>query len=389
MRNDQTMLGKLTRRQFPGALAGLALGTPFAAGTLGANFLRGAEPSADSDALTFPVLGDIHFDRMEHHDLDWLRRDHPGDVRQVENYSKLTREIVPRLFEELQQVAASQGRPVPFVIQVGDLVEGLCGDLDRARVQCNEAIDLVRRDAPKVPFLFTKGNHDITGPGATEAFDRVLLPFLREQTGADLPSASYTIERAGALFVFVDAYDKQCLDWLERTLARRSARHLFVVIHPPVVPFGARSLWHLYANPNQQAQRQRLLNVLGEHRAIVVCGHLHKFGVVVRTTDRGPFLQLAVSSIIPRADVAATQPRVGVAAYGPDLVDLEPSFSPETLAARREALRADAPSIRSYEYADAPGYAVIEVQGGSIVAIVALGLGRRTWKKFDLTGLLA
>src|SRR5206468_8923712 len=126
-----------------------------------------------------------------------------------------------------------------------------------------------------------------------------------------------------------------------------------------------------------------------EHRAIVLCGHLHKFGVVVSETGRGPFLQLAVSSIIPRPDVAATQTRVGIDAYGPDLVELEPRFSPETEPARREALRAEAPSIRSYEYADAPGYAMIEVRGGRVVANLALGLGRPNWKTLDLTALLA
>jgi hypothetical protein len=54
-----------------------------------------------------------------------------------------------------------------------------------------------------------------------------------------MKAASFTVERGGALFVFVDAYDARVLDWLEPTLARRSARHLFVVIPPPVVPFGA------------------------------------------------------------------------------------------------------------------------------------------------------
>jgi hypothetical protein len=385
------MIGTMNRRRFPAALAGLAIGAPAVAGSLLSGLARAADGPADGDSLTFPVLGDLHFDRIAHHDLEWLRRDHPGDVHQVENYSRLTREILPGLFGELRQVAEGHGSkvPLPFVIQVGDLVEGLCGDAGRARTQCAEAIDLVRRSAPRVPFLFTKGNHDITGPGGAEAFDRVLLPFLREQADQDLPSASYTVERGGALFVFLDAYDRKGLEWLERTLAGRSARHLFVVVHPPVVPFGARSLWHLYANPKQEPQRKRLLNVLGEHRAIVLCGHLHKFGVVARSTERGPFLQLALSSIIAKPDIAATQARVGLDAYGPDLVELEPQFSPETEPARREALRAEAPAIRSYEYADAPGYALIEVQGGRIVANLALGLGRRTWKTIDLTALLA
>jgi hypothetical protein len=227
--------------------------------------------------------------------------------------------------------------------------------------------------------------------GATEAFDRVLLPFLAEQAGQEpgLRSASFTVERGGALFVFADAYDTRILDWLERTLARRSARHLFVVIHPPVVPFGARSLWRLYASPKQEPLRPRLLNALGEHRAIVLCGHLHRFGLLVRETNRGPFLQLALSSVIPRGDVTATQTREGVSAYGPDLVELEPRFSPDTVPARREALQAEAPAIRYFTYADAPGYAVIDVRGGQVKATVALGLGHRIWKTFDLSALLA
>src|SRR3954454_14400713 len=143
------MSGTLTRRRFPAALAGLTLGAPLIAQALSPRPASAEEGPHDADAFTFPLLGDIHYDRLEHHDLDWLRRDHPGDVHQVENYSKLTREIVPRLFEELRQVAAGLGAPLPFVIQVGDLVEGLCGGVERARTQCHEAIDLVRGSAPE------------------------------------------------------------------------------------------------------------------------------------------------------------------------------------------------------------------------------------------------
>src|SRR5689334_21306097 len=100
------MLDRLTRRRFPAAMAGLALGGPLLAGALAP-----APADVEADSITFPVLGDLHFDRLEHHDLDWLRRDHPGDVAQVENYSKLTREIMPGLFDELRGVGDATGRP--------------------------------------------------------------------------------------------------------------------------------------------------------------------------------------------------------------------------------------------------------------------------------------
>ena len=39
------------------------------------------------------------------------------------------------------------------------------------------------------------------------------------------------------------------LIWLEATLAKRTEKHLFVVIHTPVVPYDARADWHRVAEP--------------------------------------------------------------------------------------------------------------------------------------------
>jgi hypothetical protein len=171
-------------------------------------------------------------------------------------------------------------------------------------------------------------------------------------------------------------------------LAAGHARHVFVLLHPPVVPFGARSLWRIYARPGQEAQRKRLLDLLGRYHAIVLSAHLHRYGVVARKTEPGRFVQLAVNSVIPSADVAPSHIVSGTDRYGPDLVDLEPKFEPQTRSARRDALREEAPFIDHYEYADAPGYAVITVQGNRVQAEIYAGLGRRLWKQVDLSGLL-
>jgi hypothetical protein len=79
----------------------------------------------------------------------------------------------------------------------------------------------------------------------------------------------------------------------------------------------------------------------------------------------------------------------GVERYGPDLVALEPRFSPKTEAERREALRAEASSIARFEYADAPGYAVLTVRDESVSAAVHVGLAPGPWRTLDLTALLA
>jgi calcineurin-like phosphoesterase family protein len=368
----------MNRRQLLGAAAG-ALMTPAALAEMGKKGDREAP-------FSFVMLGDIHFDHPDHHDMEWLAKEHPGDVRQVQNYSRITREITPKLLAEVRdQIRQSRAR-VPFALQIGDLVEGLCGTAALAQRQCEETIASVKEAQLGVPLVMTKGNHDIAGPGAVEAFDRVLLPAASGSPPAML--SNYSVRAGDALFLFFDAYQRGSLEWLEQALAKRSGRHLFFVIHPPVVPYNARSNWHVYARPNQAGQRAKLLGLLGKHRAIVLCGHLHKYACVVRQTEEGPFLQLAVSSVIPAADVQPRHVLSGLDRYGPDLVSLEPDFGSTTLAERRENLRAEKPFIRHWDYADTAGYAVLYVEGERVRADVYNGVGKRLWKTVNLSGLL-
>jgi calcineurin-like phosphoesterase family protein len=346
----------------------------------------------NDDAWSFPLLGDLHFDRVEHHDHEWLAREHPGDVSQVENYSRITREMTPRLMarvrDTLAELAQAKTR-APFVLQLGDLLEGLCGSEQLAALQAREGIDFVRQAKFSAPLVLTKGNHDITGPGAVDAYRRLLLPFMAQQTQSEITEATFTRRQGGTVVAFYDAYDKNSLDWFAKTLDELRPQRLIVAVHPPVVPYNARSNWHMYSSPKQQAQRERLLALLGRHRAIVLSGHLHKYSLLVRRTDHGPFVQLAISSVAATSDGKPRDERRGVEQYGPDLVELEPRHAPETVATRRELLAAERPYIERFEYADTWGHAVIHVGGSQITAQIYHGLDAQPWKKADLTALLS
>lgn len=389
---------KLTRRTFlaaaaatPGvaALSRIALAAPQAATPAG--------KTAPAD-FSFVLLGDLHFDRMGHHNMDWLMKEKPNDLRQIENYSRITAEMHPRLFAEVREVVAATnngGSSMPFIIHAGDLVEGLCGTPELAKLQSEEALAFTSDAKLGAPFFFCKGNHDITGPGATEAYNSVFLPFLgnqRRQTtqNAQLadPKPYFSFEHGKSLFAFFDAYDDASLEWLESTLAATKAQHIFVLIHPPVVPYGARSTWHIYSKPREAEQRERLLNLLGKHHAIVLGGHIHKYNLSARRTPTGRFVQLAVNSVIPRADEKPSNVLDGVAEYTPDQIRVEPKFSPTTEGERRDALAAEAPFIDYFEYADAPGYAVISVKGDRVEAQMFTGLGKTLWRTRDLSALL-
>lgn len=358
-----------------------------------------ARAATEPRPFSFVLLGDLHYDKLEHHDLAWLAKTHPNDLSQIKNYSKLTAEIMPALFATLRDTIAELNRTsatrVEFVLQVGDVVEGLCGSEELSVRQNTEALDFIRDARLGVPFVFAKGNHDITGDGAPAAFAKVFHPFLTAQARALTPateeirSARYTLRAGNAEFAFFDAYDRESLAWFEAAVAQRSAEHFFAVIHPPVVPYGARATWHLFSGDKDTAKREKLLGLLGRERAFVLGGHIHRFNTLARETPRGRFAQLAVSSVINTADPRAQTPLSGLADYTGDQIRVEPKFSPETEPTRRAVYDAERPFVKAFDYADLPGYAIVTVDGPGVTARIFPGLSRQPWQTVDLTKLLA
>jgi Calcineurin-like phosphoesterase len=381
---EKTVATNITRRDFMRR----------AAGTAGALFLGAggswavAVPDSESQEWAFPLLGDLHIDHLDHHDAEWVTREKPNDWSQIRNYSRITREVTPKLLEVIRQQATESNAPVPFVLQLGDLIEGLCGSEALASRQANDALAMVSRAELRAPFLFTKGNHDITGPGAAQVYDKVLVPFMAGQAGTGIDGAAFTRDRAGTLLVFYDAYDRHSLDWFAGLMAQQSPRRLLFVIHPPVVPYNARSTWHVYSSARQASERERLLELLGAARAVVLCGHLHKYSFLIRRTAHGRFTQLALSSVASTADAQPRDLIEGVEGYTPDLVKLEPNHSPDTLDLRRKTLELEQPFIEQFEYADTWGHALVSVRGDQVRASVFNGLERQAWKNLDLTSAL-
>lgn len=384
------MTNTTNRRQFVKTLM---------AGTAGLSLMPGLVGAERRETFAFPLLGDLHYDKLECHDLDALGREKPDDLRQVREYSSLTSDTLPRLFtavrDTISDLNSSGGSKVPFTLQVGDLVEGLCGSAEKARQLNTLSLDFVRAARLGVPFFFTKGNHDITGPGADEAFKSVFHPYLGNEAGSfggetKLSAARYKLEYGNSLFCFFDAYDKESLPWLEDQLARRTARHCFVIIHPPVVPYGARSTWHIFSSDREKTSRERLLQLLGKNNAYVLSGHIHKYNVLVRNVPgSGKFLQLAMSSVIHSNDPQPRNELAGSKDYTADQVAVEPSFSPATADQRRAVYTAEAPLVSRFQYADLPGYAVVEVKGARVTATIYSGVTRKAWRRLELSDLLA
>jgi len=345
--------------------------------------------TATQGAFTFALLGDLHFDRLDHHDFQWLAASGKPDHPQILRYSELTKEVMPKLFSAVQQQVATD--KAAMVIQVGDLVEGLCGSDALAQKQNQEALAFVKEAALGAPFLFTKGNHDVTGPGSEGAFRDVFHPFLKETAKPfsgtiDLEHSCYAIAHGNAHFLFFDAYSKKSLDWLETALATCTRRHVFVVIHPPVVPYGARATWNLYAK--DKSSREKLLNLLGRREVMVLGGHIHKYSTLQRRTEgSGRFVQVAVSSVVSPGAVKAKD-ELGAQEYTGDQIKVEPKHSPETESQRRAVYEAECPWVSQFAYADLPGFAMVQVQGEQVTLRMHAGSSGEVWREVDLTKMM-
>lgn len=338
--------------------------------------------------LSFVLLGDLHFDKLSHHDFNYIKEKYAKDLVQIENYSKITKEKLPQLFSTIKKQAANISSQ--FYLQLGDFLEGLCGSEELATLQTKEFIALVKDQIPGEPFIVIKGNHDITGEGAKEAFRKVVHPWQSKEQDQEITSANSTFIRNNIRFVLFDCYtENESLIWFKKVMEDHKEDALFFCVHEPVVPYNARANWMVFDKADQKAQRTELLELLGKHNAIVLTGHLHKTSLVVRKTKVGNFVQLGIGSVIPTGTAEVKDHIGGLNAYQPDLVNLEPNFSPDTLALRKSILEDEKPFIKHFDYADFCGYATVEISQNNQVSLsVFKGTNTSPWTAVNLSKLL-
>jgi len=339
-------------------------------------------------AYSFVYLGDVHFDKRSHHDFQWVQANMPADIRQIEDYVTNTEKYTPSLLRRIQTSIESSAGQIRMIVQGGDLTEGLCGSRELQETQFRDAKEFIRNYIPDTIFIATKGNHDITGPGAKEAFASVMLPWLSKECKKQIDSASFYFTEGPDLFVFFDAYHDNNLDWLEKTLSQNRGRYVFVVMHPPAVPYGARSTWHLFSREKEKDVRERFLNILSANKVVLLTAHLHKYSVLARRTPKGAFMQFSMNSVISSPKIVVRDQLEGVKNYSGQLVELEPEFQPDTKQQRQKLLEDEKPYIAYFEYADFPGYAIINVSDTGINIDIYTGDSDKVWKNVSLASVL-
>lgn len=372
---------QLNRRKFIQSIGVLTAALPLGASAF--DFV----PSK-GNGFSFVLLGDLHYDKLEHHDMEYVQKRYPNDIVQIENYSRITKENYPLLMNVVKEKSSTTN--ADFLLQLGDFVEGLCGSEKLAQRQTTEFIDSIKALNLNRPFFVVKGNHDITGEGAREVYTKTVLPWQETVFNKSLSTANATFVHKKARFIIFDCYTaNESLEWLKGVLEETRESTVFFCVHQPVVPYNARSNWHVFAKPSEQEKRTELLNLLGKHGAIVLTAHLHKTSILKRTTPEGEFVQLALGSVISSPNAKIKDHIAGVENYQPDLVNLEPNFNPASLQERRSNLEQEKPYIKHFEYADFCGYSTVEVSSkGNVLVSFYANIDQQPWKIIDVSAIL-
>lgn len=344
--------------------------------------------TAQAQESSFLILGDIHYDLIENHDMEWLATK-PDDLRQVtQGYTRYTQENWIDFCKILKRQCDQLKPEVKAVIQLGDISEGLAGNPKKAIQMAKSTMRAIEKTDIDIPWIIAKGNHDITGPGAVEAFNDIYIPAFRKFTNnPEIKTANYGTTINNIFFACFDPWEKRenSLDILEKNLSSSKAKYKFVLLHEPVIPVNERC-WHVYRK--KPDNRNRLLKIIAENNAIILCAHLHHYSIVKRNTEWGPIVQILTNSVIRNRKHLT--PKKIYTEYGSVLAKEKPDWQPNTLEDRIKWLDEETPHVSYFKQMDLPGYGILSIdpQKDSIILQYYAAFADIPYDTVDISALL-
>ena len=374
MTAESTFNRLATRRGFlrGAAACGALCGVPASvAGTVG-NATKGRSYSV-------AVLGDIHFDSPDksryHADYthSTTQKRYKAHLKEHVRNADMWKERMPGL---VRASGACLRADAAFALQMGDFVQGDCGNAATHRRMLDDAFTFVKGAyGGRLPLVLVAGNHDIRGDiegdGAQETLEKWLPAKVAKEIGVSVPCTTYSFRQGPDVFIVVDFNDPNPdLARVKRLLSESAdARYTFIVSHGPVIPNG-KTRWFLLGKEERDAERRELRALLARRNAIALCGHTHVLELLDCAFPEGRITQLVFNSVWAKPELAKAEiVGEGVAAY--------PRVETDFVAEYR-------PFVKNYFLAAAAGHYRLEVSDAGVSAVFYGGDDRTPSRTFKL-----
>jgi len=262
------------------------------------------------------LLGDTHFDTepasVYHADYDepveWLNR-----VQRAEfaRNGEMWRERCPLL---LKRAARLIGDDTKMVFQLGDLIQGDCGNPEVHKKMLDDVMNRFKSELHGLPFVTVTGNHDIRGTKAKEAYHAYMPKRMSEELGKPVTHTNFSFTIGDDVYIVLDFNDPD--DALIDRMLKESegARHTFVLTHGPLFPYdGGSCRWFFHGGKSAEetAARRHFRQAFAHRNALCICGHIHTTEFADWHGDGGRITQMTVNSVW-------SKPELGTFSYTED-----------------------------------------------------------------------
>ena len=248
------------------------------------------------------LLGDTHFDvdpaTVYHANYmektDWLNK-----VQRTEfaRNGEMWKDRCPRLLRRANQLIDKDTR---MVLQMGDLIQGDCGDGEVHKKMLADALDRMKGELNGLPFVTVTGNHDIRGTNAKEAYHQYMPERMSQELGKTITKTTFGFNIGDDAYIFIDFNNPDDAE-IDRLLDEtKGARHTFIVTHGPVFPADNNSCRWIFHGGDSKAEteaRRHFRQAFAKRNAIVLCGHIHTTEFMDWYGDGGRITQMTMSSV--------------------------------------------------------------------------------------------
>ena len=248
------------------------------------------------------ILGDTHFDAEPasvYHSfydepVEWLNR-----VQRAEfaRNGEMWRERCPRL---LKRAACLVDENTRMALQMGDLIQGDCGNPDVHRKMLEDVMNRFKAEFGGLPFVTVSGNHDIRGKGARAAYNEYMPKRMSQELSKEILKTTFGFNVGDDAYLVLDFNRPDDAETEKLLLDSKGARHTFVISHGPLFPMysdSCRWFYHGADKPEDTQARRHFRSEFAKRKVICLCGHSHHTRLTEWKGDGGLITQLEMTSV--------------------------------------------------------------------------------------------